>query len=295
MTKIAVVANRKKTLGGGLGELRRILSESGCDNPLWFEASGSHAITGLARKAVAQGAELIFVWGGDGAVQRCIEGIAGKQVRLAILPAGTANLLAMNLQIPVTLNEAVDVGLHGQLRRLDVGVMNSERFAVMAGVGFDAVAMHKASKKLKEHIGRLAYVWTAARASTTDTRRVRVKVDGKTWFKGDASCVLFGQVSTLPGGLVLFPDARVDDGLLEIGVVTAATPLQWAGVFARAVTGHAADSVFTHMTRGRSIVVKLDRATRYEVDGGARKKTKVLRVHLEPLALTVCVPRSLDP
>src|SRR6185295_15712300 len=94
------------------------------------------------RRAVKQGAELIFVWGGDGMVQRCIDALAGnKKVELAILPAGTANLLATNLGIPKQLAQAVHIGLHGARRRLDVGVMNGERFAVMAGTGFDAIMM----------------------------------------------------------------------------------------------------------------------------------------------------------
>src|SRR6202041_4193484 len=91
-----------------------------------------------ARRAVAEGAEVLFVWGGDGTVQRCINAVAGTGTAVAILPAGAANLLAANLEVPHDLAEAVHVGLHGERRRLDTGSVNGERFTVMAGAGFDA-------------------------------------------------------------------------------------------------------------------------------------------------------------
>ena len=98
-----------------------------------------------------KGARLIFVWGGDGMVQRCVDALAGKKkVELAILPAGTANLLATNLGIPKEIAKAVRVGLHGARHTLDVGVVNGERFAVMAGAGFDAIVMRNVDAARKE-------------------------------------------------------------------------------------------------------------------------------------------------
>ena len=137
MTSVAVVAHQKKTLGGGLDELRSVLAHEGVD-PLWYEVPKSKKAPACARDAIDKGADLVFVWGGDGMVQRCIDALAGSGAAVAILPAGTANLLASNLGIPKDLVEAVDVGLHGEHRALDVGVINGERFAVMAGTGFDA-------------------------------------------------------------------------------------------------------------------------------------------------------------
>src|SRR5450759_2626049 len=135
MTWIAVVAHTEKSLGGGLGELREVLAREGYADPLWFEVAKSREVPKAARRAVKQGAEVVFVWGGDGTVQRCIDALAGTEAVLAILPAGTANQLAANLGIPADLTAAVQVGLHGDRRRLDTGSLNGERFAVMAGAG----------------------------------------------------------------------------------------------------------------------------------------------------------------
>src|SRR5678816_4744891 len=98
---VAVVAHSGKKLGGGLSELRRVLVRAGHPRPIWYEVPKSRKAPRAVRRAVKKGARLIFVWGGDGMVQRCIDALAGfKKVEMAILPAGTANLLATNLGIP---------------------------------------------------------------------------------------------------------------------------------------------------------------------------------------------------
>ena len=96
-------------------------------------------------------------------VQRCVDVLAGSTVPLAIVPAGTANLFATNLGIPKDIEEAVAIGLRGERRRLDVGRFNGERFAVMAGAGFDAAMIRDAGDGgLKERFGRVAYVWSGS-------------------------------------------------------------------------------------------------------------------------------------
>jgi len=289
MTSVAVVAHRRKTLGGGLPELRRRLDEAGFSEPAWYEVQRSRQAPKLARKAVDDGADLLFVWGGDGTVQRCIDAVAGSGVTIAVVPAGTANLLATNLGLPIDLRGAVEIGLHGGRRRIDVGVVNGERFAVMAGAGFDAIMMKDTDGTLKDRFGRLGYVVSGARAARAPAPKVRVKVDGKMWFKGRAGCVLLGSMGTLAGGLKAFPDARADDGLLEIAAVTAQGPLDWARVLGRLATGHADRSPLARMTRGREVDVRFDRKTVYELDGGARPPVRRLRAQVEPGAITVCV------
>src|SRR5262249_40451752 len=149
MTSIAVVAHAGKTLGGGLGELRRVLRNLGIDDPPWFEVAKSKYAPDCVRRAVDDGADLILVWGGDGMGPRCCDAVGDAPVTLAILPAGTGNLLARNLGIPLDLEEAVDVGLHGARRTIDVGTVNGERFAVMAGTGLDALMIRDADRSLK--------------------------------------------------------------------------------------------------------------------------------------------------
>ena len=118
--RVAVVAHSGKTLGGGLPELRRVLEAEGIREPFWCEVPKSRKAPAQVRRALAEGAELLFAWGGDGMVQRCVDVLAGSSVSLAIIPAGTANLFATNLRIPKNIEEAVAIGLHGEARALDV-------------------------------------------------------------------------------------------------------------------------------------------------------------------------------
>ncbi len=289
---VAVVAHSGKNLGGGLTELRRVLRQAGHPKPIWREVSKSRKAPRAVRRAVKKGARLIFVWGGDGMVQRCIDALAGsKKVELAILPAGTANLLATNLGIPKQIAEAVAVGLHGARRTLDAGVINGERFAVMGGAGFDAIMMRNADGARKKRLGRLAYFRSGVQAMRAPAVQMTVRVDGADWFDGKASAVLFGNVGTVTGGLKLFRHASADDGLLEVGVVTARSVGQWLRVLSRVARGRPEGSPFVQMTRGKKIVVRLSRKIAYQADGGVRPPAKRLKVRIDANALTVRTPR----
>ncbi|HEX7746064.1 MAG TPA: diacylglycerol kinase family protein [Micromonosporaceae bacterium] len=288
--KVAVIAHRKKTLGGGLDELRSTLVGAGIEDLIWYEVPKSRKAPKKARKALDKGADLIFVWGGDGMVQRCGDALAGSGVPVAILPAGTANLFATNLGIPADLAEAVRIGLHGRRRKLDLGRLNGEHFAVMAGAGFDGDLIREADRTLKGKLGRLAYVWTGLRQVQDDPVRTKIRVDGADWFDGEATCVLFGNVGTITGGIPAFDDARPDDGCLEVGVSTANGAVQWARTLGRMAAGRSEESPFVRITRGRKIRVRFGAPTRYELDGGARTEVTRLKARVAPGALTVCCP-----
>src|SRR5690348_12425618 len=159
--KVAVVAHAGKTVGGGLPELRRTLDGAGVSEPLWTEVPKSKKAPAAVERALEEGAELLIAWGGDGMVRRCINALGDSDVPLAIVPAGTSNLFATHLGIETDIGQAVDVALHGERRRLDVGRFDDERFATMAGAGFDA-AMIKGADDLKDRLGRAAYVVSGA-------------------------------------------------------------------------------------------------------------------------------------
>jgi diacylglycerol kinase (ATP) len=294
VTCVGVIAHTKKQLGDGLGALRAALSEQGIDDPLWREVPKSRFVPKQVRKLVKDGVDLLFVWGGDGTVQRCIDALGTAPVTLAILPAGTANLLASNLEIPRDLDEAVRIGLHGRRRTLDVGTVNGERFAVMSGAGIDALMIRDADAGLKDQLGRFAYVVTGLRRIGRDPVGARVKVDGRTWFKGSASCVLVGNMGDVIGGISAFPEARPDDGRLNVGVVTANGLLDWVRTFGKTAVGRTESSPFVETTTGASIDVRLEKKTPYELDGGDRPKTKRLRFRVKRAAITVCVPEKED-
>lgn len=290
MTKVAVVAHAGKSFGGGLMELRRELARQGVGDPMWVEVPKSRLAPKQVKRALAEGPDLLFVWGGDGTVQRSIDAMGGSETPLAILPAGTANLFATNLGIPQDIEQAVMIGLHGDRRKLDVGRFNGERFAVMAGAGFDAAMIGQADGTLKDRFGRAAYVWTGSQNLRVKPFKAKIKVDGAPWYAGAASCILFGNVGRLFGGVEVFHDACPDDGGLELGVVNADGITDWMRAIARTAVGQSERSPLVQATTAKKIKVKLNRKVIYEVDGGDRAAVRSFKVRVEPRAITICVP-----
>ncbi len=270
MSKVAVIAHAGKTIDGGLEELRATLARSGVVDPLWSEVPKSKYAPERVQRVIDEGAELVFVWGGDGMVQRSIDRLAGSGVTLAIIPAGTANLFASSLDIPSDIEKAVEIGLNGRDRMLDVGKINGERFAVMAGAGLDAHMIHDADGGLKDRFGRLAYIWTASKNLRAEPFKARIDVNDELWYKGKASCVLLGNVGSLFGGIEAFDNAQPDDGLLEVGVTNAEGLGQWARTVARTAVGTTSKSPFVQVTKAKKIRIELDRKVAYELDGGDR-------------------------
>lgn len=292
--KIAVLAHSKKTVDGGLPELRAELKRRGQADVTWYEVAKSKKVPKAAREVVADHPDLVVVWGGDGTVQRTVDVLARQNGSpappIAVIPAGTSNLFAGNLGIPHDLVAALDVALGGERKVIDVGSFNGERFGVMAGVGFDALMIGDASRALKDRMGRIAYVYTGVKNLRRASVDAQVDVDGEPWFRGCASCVLVGNMGDLFGGVTLFPDADPADGHLDVGVLQAEKLGDWARLAGRALTGDVDRSPFLTTTSARRVDVRLKRSMAYELDGGARGETKRLKVSVKPKAITVCVP-----
>ena len=288
----AVVAHRHKTFGGGLAELRQVLADAGFDDAPWYEVDKSREAPDAARRAVDDGADVLFVWGGDGTVQHCLDAVAHRYTALAILPAGTSNSVAANLGVPTDLRAAVHVGLHGDRRRIDMMRANGEPGALMVSSGFSTELNAGASGHLKRRLGRFAYVVSGARALGTGRRRVEVRVDGRLWFAGRAAAVMVRKLPRVLHRLEVAPTARPDDGRLHLTVITPGRPVEWVRLLARLVTGRFEASPFTHATTGRVVDTRFADEARYDIDGGVRPATTRLRVEVDPGAVTICVPAS---
>ncbi|HTJ39114.1 MAG TPA: diacylglycerol kinase family protein [Dactylosporangium sp.] len=287
---VTVVAHRKKTLGGGLAELRRELQRAGVGEFGWHEVPKSKKAPKHARKAAESGADVVFVWGGDGMVQRCVDALAGTDVTVAIVPAGTANLFAASLGIPRDIRAAVRIGLAGRRRRYDLGRIEGEHFAVMAGAGFDAALIEDADRRLKRRAGRFAYVRTALRHVRDAPVHTIVHVDDRPWFEGPSTCLLLGNIGTIVGGIKAFDDASPFDGRLEVGVATAHGPLQWARTIGRMATGRTDKSPFVRVASARKVYAEFAEPVLLELDGGTRKRVKRLEAEAVPAAITLAVP-----
>ena len=293
--KIAVVAHRKKSLGGGLPALRSGLADRGHDEVDWHEVAKSRMAPAVLADVIKRRPDLVIVWGGDGMVQRAVDTLARKKspegITMAVMPAGTSNLFASNLEIPEDLEQALDIALGGATKLVDVGVLNGERFATMAGLGMDARMIQDASGALKQRFGRAAYVMTGIKNLGT-VAQMTIEVDRAEWYAGPASCVVFGNVGSLIGGIDLFPHADPADGRLDFAVISADGPVQWARLAGRALGGDIARSPFVTIGCGRRINVRADRKLAFELDGGERGETKNLKVRLRRHAVRVRIPHA---
>lgn len=292
MPTVAVVLHKKKVPPDARGKLRRALADAGFPDPLWYEVPKSKKARKRVRKAVEKGADLVIAWGGDGTVQRCLDGVAGRDVALAVIPAGTSNLLATALGIPEKRKDALRVALDGDRRTLDTGTVNGEHFAVVAGAGLDALLVRDADSGLKAAVGRAAYVWTGLKHLDMDPFEVEVQVDGDRVFQGRSTAVLVGNTKEAVGGVELLQSAEPDDGVLEVGIITAEGPVQWIRTAARALVGNAEDSPHMRTAQGSSVVLAFARPVVYEVDGGERDAVERLEIDVHEQSLTVCVPKA---
>jgi YegS/Rv2252/BmrU family lipid kinase len=257
---------------------------------LVLETSAGDPGTLLARRAVAAGAGLVFAVGGDGTVRACAEALAGTEVPLAIVPRGTANLAARALGIPHRLGAALAVGFGGHERRIDLATADGMTFAAMAGLGVDAAVVAAAPAWLKSRAGWLAYAAPGARLAQGPRATFEISLDG-TPVACAARSVVVGNAGLLPGGFVLLPDARLDDGHLDVGILAPASLLDWGRLAHQVLTGSRREGRPLLSRRARHVEIRADRELPRQVDGEVIEPGRALTVTVLPAALLVRVPR----
>jgi diacylglycerol kinase family enzyme len=196
------------------------MSRVGWEPPLWLETTVDDPGVGMCNQAIAEGCEVVFVCGGDGTVMAGATALAGTDVPMAIVPLGTGNLLARNLDLPLDDEAAaLRIGVNGATRQIDVGAIEDRRFVVMAGLGFDAAIMRDAPERLKKTVGWPAYVVSGAKHMRGRRISVSITIDDGEPMERRVRTVLVGNVGKLQGGLLLLPSARPDDGVFDIAVL----------------------------------------------------------------------------
>jgi diacylglycerol kinase (ATP) len=170
---------------------------------------------GLAARAVIQGYGTIVAAGGDGTINEVVNGIGGAAVHFGILPVGTMNVFAAELGIPQNnLAKAWQVIEAGFSRLIDLPRANHAYFVQLAGVGLDAEVVRQTTLDSKKVLGPMSYLLTLANVAARQPPRIRIEpVDSAT---REGSFVLVGNGRLYGGPFVVFRDARLDDGLLDV-------------------------------------------------------------------------------
>lgn len=255
----------------------------------------------LARACALGGTyDAVFALGGDGTAMDVVGALAGSGVPVGVLPAGTGNLVARTLGIPLGAGAAVAALLDGECARVDLGALRAAAdggapprlFAFAAGVGVDARMIEGTSAAWKRRAGVLAYAVTAARAVVARERfAARVVVDGEE-LRAEATAVIVANFGAVLGGLFHFgPGIVADDGRLDVCVFRPASFLASASAFLRLVRKDGRPHPALVYRAGRRITVETDPPRPVQADGELLGRTP-FAVEVLPRAATLLVPRA---
>ncbi|MGQ0775625.1 MAG: diacylglycerol/lipid kinase family protein [Pseudonocardiales bacterium] len=272
----AVVVNpsRFTDLAPVRAEISNVCADLGWAAPLWLETSVEDPGMGQARTALAAGADVVLVCGGDGTIRNVAQILAGSGTALGLLPAGTGNLLARNLAMQLNNTaSATRIALSGENRPVDVGRVRIDNgaeeqvFLVMAGMGFDAAIMAGAPARLKARVGQLAYFISGMRALKGPWVRVTLTLDETSELRRRVRTVVVGNCGRLLAGLVLMPAAKVDDGLLDVVAIAPKGIIGWLAVTARVLTRRSSGHPIVEHWQGAAITITSEGPQQTQLDG----------------------------
>lgn len=286
-----------RAAGGRSEALRRRIAAAFADHDVPFdlyEAQDAGEAISAAREAARAGCRAVVAAGGDGTVARALRGTAGTEVPVAILPFGTGNQLASNFGIPASLEGSVRVAVEGEVEAIDLGRVNGEYFALIAGAGLDAEVMADATDDLKEKFGFAAYLLSGLRhAVTPKNADFRIVADGEE-LEVQASMVLLANVrhlaaGTLPVELQVAPEASYRDGLVDVCVYAPRNLPEMAGMLWRVARQRHGGSDRMLFLQARRVRVEADPPVAAQIDGEPVGRTP-LEAEMVPLAGRILLP-----
>ncbi|ONI67625.1 diacylglycerol kinase [Kribbella sp. ALI-6-A] len=296
--RAAVIVNPIK-VGDGVAfrrKVNRALAIRGFDDPLWLETREDDAGNAMAKRAIENESDLVLVAGGDGTVRVVTAALAYTATPVGVIPAGTGNLLARNLHIPLDLDDALERILDGRERRIDLvkvhgDGLDTDRFAVMAGLGLDAAIITGAPPILKAQLGWTAYLVSAAKNINHPSVKVRIALDDEEPIERRVRTVVIGNVGMLQANIPLLPDARPDDGLIDVVVIAPRRVTQWPVLFWRVMTRTKRTDMYLERFTGRKVEITAAVDVQRQLDGDGIGPGRSLSAEVEPGALVVRVPK----
>ncbi|WP_423919708.1 diacylglycerol/lipid kinase family protein [Frigoribacterium sp. 2-23] len=313
--RAAVVYNPIKI---DLDAVRKVVTaeaaDAGWDETLWFETSAEDPGRGATERALEAEVDLVIAAGGDGTVRIVAEALADRDVLLALLPSGTGNLLARNMDLTLDdVEHSIHTAFTGTERKVDLGRIEIRRedgtvakhaFLVMAGIGIDAKMLAATDEDLKAKIGWLAYVKAIITALRDDnTLRLRYQLDDGPTKRLHANTVIVGNCGTLTGNILLLPDAAIDDGLFDVLLLRPEGIGHWLQIIGKVLienglirrtplgklVGERSIEALNYVTAKR-LTARLQEPQEIELDGDGFGRAVGFRTTVDPGALRIRVP-----
>lgn len=246
----------------------------------------------IVRDAVARGFDLIVASGGDGTVAGVASGLARSQVPLGIIPAGTGNMLARDLGIPLRLEASLELitGEH-HLMEMDAMEVNDQLYVLNLGVGLSPEVMANAGRENKRRFGMAAYVWsTIVKLTGFQLRNFYIQVDE------DVSVLRASEIMVVNSSIIGIQDIQPtikicpDDGCLDVCIVRARTALDLGGLVVNTLLRRRnRSSRFRCLQANERVVIRSDRKLPVQADGELIGETP-LEVKVLPGVLRVIIP-----
>lgn len=271
------------------------LTNRGYRRTLWLETSVEDPGRGLAQQALDAKVDLVIAAGGDGTVRTVSSALAGTGMPFGVVAAGTGNLLARNLGLPLDETDAVRVALDGRTTAIDLVQITvddgePEHFAVMAGMGIDAAILGGTDANLKRTVGSAAYFVSAAQHVNHPPMQARIRVDDGKEFTRRALVLVVGNVGFLQGGIPLLPEAKPDDGLLDLLI---ASPKNWrdkVSLTAKVLTRQDRKADPLDRITARKVEISIDGEEEYQLDGDTIGSCRRVVFEVVPGALALQMP-----
>jgi diacylglycerol kinase (ATP) len=276
------------------------LKTRGWQRALWLETTTEDPGRVMTEQAVREGVDLVLGAGGDGTIRVICSGLAGTGVPFGLIPAGTGNLLAKNLGIPLDEAAALDVAFDGVDKAVDLVQVSvddgpPDHFAVMAGIGIDAVIMEGTDPNLKRAVGSAAYFLSAAKNANHPALQATITVDDELPLRRKAHVIVIGNVGLLQGNIQLIPDARADDGLIDVLVASPRGVRDWVRLTTQVLTRQRRRDAQLDRLTGRKVTITVDGRDHFQLDGDTVGECSTMTAEVLPRALNMRVPRTAGP
>ena len=275
------------------------LKSRGWDRALWFETTSEDHGRTMTEQAVREKVDLVLGAGGDGTIRVICSGLAHTGIPFGLIPAGTGNLLARNIGIPLDEVAALDVAFDGvdkalDLVRLQLDDQPPDHFAVMAGIGLDAVIMERADPKMKKAVGSAAYFVSAAQNANHPAMHATIAVDDQPPIKRRAHLIVVGNVGFLMANIQLIPGARADDGMLDVLIASPRTLSDWIRLTTRVLTRRKQPDDQLDRLTGHKVTITVEERDHVQLDGDTVGECNTLTAEVVPGALQLRVPKSVQ-
>ncbi|MET4003547.1 MULTISPECIES: diacylglycerol/lipid kinase family protein [Arthrobacter] len=286
--------------------ISRSVSMAGWPEPLLMETTAEDPGFSMAAAALEAKADVVIVGGGDGTVRAVGQTLRHTEIPLGIIPLGTGNLLARNLSLDVTdIAGCVQIALFGHQRHIDAGLMELEdgitgaiskhSFMVIAGLGMDADVMNDTNSKLKEHVGWLAYSEAGLRHLAGRRKKISITLDDEPAQQRKVRSVLFANCGLLPGGIDFVPGALIDDGVLDVVVISPRSAFGWLAMAGKVVFQHKNHLPVINFYRSRNLTIRTVLPVETQIDGDPSGPATAVKVSVEPKAVLVRVAAPNGP